>query len=244
VDFVAARVDLGPRDREARFWTRYFVAFLTDTVGFVVASEKLEGRSFWPGSRRWGWTVGWPLATLMIAANAIDGEAAERVSAARSMLLNPVTDLRNRRAFDADIAGLVRGGVSFTFVFADVDGLKQINDAYGHVAGDAAIKCLGAALGRQTGVAYHWGGDEFVLLVPGNDRDSLIRTVHAVFAEVNALGVDRNWPLGASFGATFVPADETRSAEEIAENADQALYAAKQAGRNRLVLSGERPIPL
>jgi diguanylate cyclase (GGDEF)-like protein len=243
-DVVAQRIHIGVRHAQARFWIRYFVTFLTDTVLFVLASPKLEGRALWRGASRWGWTVGWPLATLMIAANAIDVQAAERVSAARGMLLSAVTDLRNRRAFDADLAALVRDRIAFTVVFADLDGLKAVNDTHGHAAGTAAIKCLGSALARQSGVAYHWGGDEFVLLMPDTDRAAVVEAARASLSEVHDFGHARSWVLSASYGATFVAPNNSRSAEAIVASADAAMYAAKAAGRSRLVVGDESAVAL
>lgn len=228
----------------ARFWVRYGVVFLADVVLFQLMAPALEGRSLWRGSWRWSWMIGWPLAALMLSANALGSEARGRVAAARGMMLHPITELRNRRTFDGDLALVVRAHVGFTFVFADLDRLKQLNDTSGHAAGNAAIRALAAALDRH-GHAYHWGGDEFALLVAGTDRDALIQIARSVAAELQRAGTPVGLSFSASLGAAFVPAGDARGPEGIQHDADVALYAAKHAGRGRLAIAGESgDIPL
>lgn len=239
VDLVADALGFERHRGRARFWFRYLAAFYADALGFSVASSALEGRSLWRGSSRFSWTVGWPLAAFLIAANALDAEASERVAAARGMLLSPVTGLRNRRAFDADFAELVRAGVPFTYLFADLDGLKQVNDEHGHAAGNDAIVALAKALEQQDGVAYHWGGDEFSLCIAGTDREKLVSIAEAISLGVRGFGRRRAQLLGVSIGATFVRNDDARPTPTIQKDADDALYAAKEAGRSRLAISGE-----
>lgn len=241
-DIVAVR--MGGRASRWRFWTRYFAAFAADTLSFAVMGPWFEGRSLWRGSSRFSWAGGWPLAILMLGAAAIEAEASERVRAVRGMMLNSVTDLRNQRMFDSDLAALVRDRVSFTLLAVDMNGLKQINDTHGHAAGNSAIKTLGAALGRQDGFAYHWGGDEFMLLMSGTDRARVHQAAHNVAQDLIAFAEERAFVPSASFGCTFVPPTDSRTAEAIQEAADQALYRAKGAGRSRLSLEGEAPLDL
>lgn len=239
VDLLSEPLHLRTHQGSTRFWVRYISAFVADTVGFVLASEALEGRSLWRGSPKWGWTIGWPLATLMMAANAIDVEAGERVVAARGMMLHPVTNLRNRRAFDADLASLARNNIAFVYVLADLDHLKEINDLHGHASGDAAVKHLAAALDRQGGFAYHWGGDEFVLLLSYRERKDVQGNVQSVLDNLRVRGSKAGHAVSASFGVAFVPEDNSRSIEQIGKAADDALYEAKRAGRGRAVLEAE-----
>jgi diguanylate cyclase (GGDEF)-like protein len=241
-DAVAAR--MGGAAPRWRFWVRYGAAFATDTLGFAITGPWFEGRSLWRGSSRFSWSVGWPLAVLMLATGAIDTQASERVRAVRGMLLNPVTDLRNRRMFDSDLAALVRDRVGFTLVAADLNGLKHVNDTHGHAAGDAAVKALGAALGRQVGFAYHWGGDEFMLLLAGTERPRTLDTTRRVAEELRSFESERGFGASASFGCTFVPETDTRSPEAIQKAADEALYRAKGAGRSRLAVEAEAPVDL
>jgi diguanylate cyclase (GGDEF)-like protein len=101
------------------------------------------------------------------------------------------------------------------------------------------VKALGAALQRQDGVAYHWGGDEFMLFLPGADRVRLLEAARNVARDLLAFGADGEFIPSASFGCTFVPTTDARSPEEIAAAADEALYRAKGADRSRLAIEGE-----
>jgi diguanylate cyclase (GGDEF)-like protein len=244
VDALAERVPLPVPAGVARFWSRYVAASVVDAIGFDLAASRLDGISLWRGSYAWAWTIGWPLASLMLAANAVDVEAGERVAAARRTLLHPLSDLRNRRAMDADLAALARDRVPFVYVLADLDHLKRLNDSLGHQMGDRAIKHFASSLDALAAVAYHWGGDEFAVLFPGGDREVVRAALVGVARAISNFGAAMGFALSASFGATVVAASDQRDPTEIAEAADRALYVVKHGGGGRLCFEAEQPIDL
>ena len=152
-------------------------------------------------------------------------------------LVDELTGLQNRRAFtlfaEQELARARRNGRTPLLVFADLDGLKQINDQYGHAAGDSAIRLVANALRsifRETDVVARWSGDEFVaLMVDGSTEASQMigarldaaiavqsppRQPYVVTASVGASALDPNLPL-----------------RDAMERADAELYAQKKRNR-------------
>jgi diguanylate cyclase (GGDEF)-like protein len=149
---------------------------------------------------------------------------------------DPLTRLLNRRAFieqlDGEVARATRYGRSFGLVIADLDGFKQMNDRFGHAAGDEALQVFSAVLTRalrKPDEAYRIGGDEFaVLLAEASESDA-----RAVVARIQRLltdaADDRLSALTASFGCASCP-DDARDAITLFRLADEALYEAKRSG--------------
>jgi diguanylate cyclase (GGDEF)-like protein len=129
-------------------------------------------------------------------------------------------------------------------VLADLDDFKQVNDHYGHAAGDEVLKAFAGALRktvRESDVAGRWGGEEFALVLPGTDAEGGARLAERARAAIEARQV--KMPNGdlcsvtASFGVAAYP--ESRELGEILAAADSALYAAKGAGKNRVMIATE-----
>jgi diguanylate cyclase (GGDEF)-like protein len=126
----------------------------------------------------------------------------------------------------------------------DVDHFKRFNDTFGHDAGDVVLKHIGEILKRsvrQGDVACRFGGEEFVVVLPGTGATEAFEVAERVRQSVQKLEVMyRNQSLGrstVSLGIAVYPlAGETPA--QLIEAADQALYAAKNAGRDRVELSG------
>jgi diguanylate cyclase (GGDEF)-like protein/PAS domain S-box-containing protein len=148
-----------------------------------------------------------------------------------------LTGLGNRRAFEqrmAQEAGQARRyGTPLSILLMDVDSFKSYNDTYGHPAGDEVLRILAKVIrtqGRETDFFARYGGEEFIIILPQTDADGA-----SVLAERLRAAVEKaDWPeraMTASLGAaTLLPSmpDE----ESLVAAADQALYAAKNAGRN------------
>ncbi|UQX86843.1 sensor domain-containing diguanylate cyclase [Jatrophihabitans telluris] len=150
---------------------------------------------------------------------------------------DPMTGLANRRALDdaaqRAFTSLGEGGITRVNVAAfDLNGLKRVNDRHGHARGDEFI--LGAATAIQANfnrlagnLAARVGGDEFIVLVPEHDLDSVSASACSAVDEIGRLGVG----FGASCGlATATSAAHQRSASELFAQADVALYESKRRG--------------
>jgi len=156
--------------------------------------------------------------------------------------LDELTQLPNRRAFieaaRREVRASCRNGSPFTLMLVDVDHFKNVNDSLGHVAGDAVLRELGRVLVsacRPTDLVSRYGGDEFVILCPGlasePARGLAQRLIEAIRTGMAGGSVTVSVGLAA-----FEGCDETASWVPVFERADRALYSAKEAGRNRLVV--------
>ena len=159
-----------------------------------------------------------------------------------------LTGLSNARALQNSIKHLVaqaqRTGAPLAAVAFDLDHFKNINDDYGHEAGDDVLAAVGETLsGSLRGdedFAGRAGGEEFVALLPNTDRAGALayaERLRSLIAGLTIPGVDRQ--VTASLGVAIMP-DDALSDKELLRYADRALYAAKRAGRNR-VESAEPP---
>ncbi|HLB54496.1 MAG TPA: diguanylate cyclase [Gemmatimonadales bacterium] len=133
-----------------------------------------------------------------------------------------------------------RSGELFTVLFLDLDRLKEINDAYGHEAGNEVLKAVAAevrAAVRASDLAARYGGDEFVVILTGTGKDGAERVAEAIRQGIENVGRRSGYPPGAvtvSVGiAEFDPAHP--SGGDLLVNADRALYRAKAMGRNTVV---------
>ncbi|HWR51426.1 MAG TPA: diguanylate cyclase [Bryobacteraceae bacterium] len=157
---------------------------------------------------------------------------------------DPLTWVWNRYAI-LDILGreLERGmrqATPVSVVMADLDHFKRINDSYGHLAGDSVLR--EAARRMQDAVRVYdavgrYGGEEFLLVFPGLELEGAVQLADRLRRVVcGSPVVTEAGPVGvtASLGMSTLAAGERRGAESLIEAADQALYRAKEAGRNRL----------
>jgi diguanylate cyclase (GGDEF)-like protein/PAS domain S-box-containing protein len=166
-----------------------------------------------------------------------------------------LTGLANRRQFDERLreewARARRDGTPLSLLLIDVDHFKKYNDHYGHQAGDRCLhwvaKVLAEAARRPADLAARYGGEEFVLVLPNTDAAGCGEVGELIRAGLRSLGLvhalnDPSRQLTISLGgATIWPGAAPASIEcsSLIEAADQALYAAKQNGRDRLVMSAQ-----
>lgn len=160
---------------------------------------------------------------------------------------DPLTRLYNRRFMEEALAReLVRAERetdSLAVAMLDLDHFKAYNDNFGHAAGDAVLRAFAQAMhGFRQGsdVACRFGGEEFVLILPGLDRDGAFARLDAFRRTVAGLVVrheGRELPrLRVSIGVSFYP-EHGRQVDVLLDQADQAMYRAKAAGRDRVVLA-------
>ena len=161
----------------------------------------------------------------------------------RQALIDGLTGLANRRQCEEtladELARVERFGGSLAVVVADLDWFKDVNDRHGHPAGDSVLSEFAALLQetvRDVDLAGRWGGEEFVLILPGTDLAGGARVaerIRAALAGRIVLAVDRTpITVTASFGVAAIPPEKTAS--ELFAAADAALYEAKRAGKNRV----------
>jgi diguanylate cyclase (GGDEF)-like protein len=169
----------------------------------------------------------------------------------RLATIDVLTGLMNRRAFTdtliRELARCARYGLDLSLLLLDVDHFKSINDRFGHGTGDTVLAALGdcmqAAI-RGSDIAGRWGGEEFVILLPCTPRDGAHCFAERLRSRIEGLDVlhsdGTRVPITASIGVTPYVAGDTP--ESLVERADQAMYAAKSGGRNRVVVA-DAPSP-
>jgi diguanylate cyclase (GGDEF)-like protein/PAS domain S-box-containing protein len=164
-----------------------------------------------------------------------------------------LTGLANRRAFDERLADewarARRDGTQLSLLLIDVDHFKKFNDHYGHVAGDGCLRALGRILSthtkRQADVAARYGGEEFAVLLPNTGPEGCaevgegIRKALHDLAMPHAQSPPSRLVTASVGGATSLPSQTTADCSTLVGAADRALYAAKDNGRDRLVMSGQ-----
>lgn len=168
-----------------------------------------------------------------------------RVQLASMVLTDPLTGCLNRRGLDQalarEIARSMRAGSEMSLVAIDLDHFKNINDTYGHIAGDEVLRELGSLLAqtaRAGDTVARTGGEEFSILLPDTEPAGAYRagtrlceTVRNHEFRVSTVRV----PLTISVGIVSMSADtQDGAADHLKERADEALYAAKRGGRDRV----------
>lgn len=181
----------------------------------------------------------------LVTERTIELELANQQLAERS-LRDGLTGAFNRRAFDQDLEKALdavdKNGVTVSLALFDVDFFKAYNDHYGHVAGDKALERIVACIGDSLPGAkvYRYGGEEIAAIIPCRDGREAEEKVRQAVRDVEGLAIAHAESafgrLTASAGAMLLD-DASRSRSEVLERVDQALYAAKEAGRNRSIWS-------
>jgi two-component system cell cycle response regulator len=158
---------------------------------------------------------------------------------------DPLTHLGNRLRLREDLetlsAQVKRYGHSYCIMLCDVDFFKAYNDTYGHLAGDEVLKRVADVISenlRSGDMAYRYGGEEFLIVLPEQDLRSATVAAERLRRSVEELAIPhraRTLPeiVTVSMGLATLSAGE-KSADDLLKAADAALYAAKEAGRNRV----------
>lgn len=159
-----------------------------------------------------------------------------------------LTGIANRRRFDEVLASewsrAVRTGQPLALAMLDVDWFKKYNDCYGHQAGDECLltvsRIFAATICRTGDLVARYGGEEFVFIAPATDGDSALAMARNVCEAIQALALphenSRFGHVTASIGVAAMIPHETDTPEVLLKAADQALYRAKELGRNLAVL--------
>jgi diguanylate cyclase (GGDEF)-like protein len=236
---AAAEAQKHLRDLERRIiwlWGNAVIIILTLTAAFVSVWVSLWGVSF--GVRV---LIGLVLiftahmiyqhrqlrkTQRALAEHQIQAEVFRRMS-----IIDPLTGLYNRRfaeqRISSEMARSSRRGLSFIVVLLDLDDFKQINDQYGHTAGDLALKSFAELLTRSTrgsDLAVRWGGDEFMLLLLDCELDQLSR----VLVRLDGFKIElAGKPFAIRFSVGWKAYEPGDKLEKVLEEADRNLYANK-----------------
>ena len=162
-------------------------------------------------------------------------------------LQDGLTGLANRRQFDLvlkdELSRATRSASSLALIMIDVDCFKQYNDLYGHMAGDECLRQVGKALrmteSRTGDLAARYGGEEFAMLLPNTDVAGAMKVAEEIRKAIRELEIrhERNLPGVVTVSAgvnALMPVTDDATASQLIGAADEALYLAKTAGRNRV----------
>jgi diguanylate cyclase (GGDEF)-like protein len=162
----------------------------------------------------------------------------------RLVATDGLTGLSNRRAFEdalgREFSRSTRYGRAMSVLMIDVDHFKRVNDVHGHLAGDAALRQVGAALRgniRRDDLAGRMGGEEFAVLLPEIEHADALRVaekLRACIRERRIVYEGASIPLSVSVGVA-TRSERDKQPVDLLRRADEALYAAKRAGRDRVV---------
>jgi diguanylate cyclase (GGDEF)-like protein len=159
---------------------------------------------------------------------------------------DPLTGLANRRVFESalnrEVARAARSGDPLSLVILDVDGFKAVNDRYGHQVGDEVLRHVGRSLNsdaRTTDLAARYGGEEFCVLLPACGPEEALVVAERLRADIAASGQSLPVSVTASAGVATMPVNASDGSTLVAA-ADDAMYEAKRAGRDRSCQSTRR----
>ena len=166
-------------------------------------------------------------------------------------LIDSLTRISNRRGFEnrfnADWGRAIREKTPISYMIMDIDKFKNYNDTYGHHQGDVALRSFAETALQTTNRAAdfiaRWGGEEFVILLVNTDINGAAGVAENIRKNIEAMEIPAEdgeiTKITVSIGVNSMIPDQNTSAEEFMYKADQALYRAKEAGRNRVELHKE-----
>jgi two-component system, cell cycle response regulator len=239
--FATGRATLGHPDEEGprryRYQTDSFIALPLRTSGRPVAvvtlTDRNDGRPFDERDLA---------AVRLLAAPAALALAGQRVSesldqATRVATVDPVTGLFNRRYFEtrlqAEVQRARRQQQDLALLMVDIDDFKRINDTFGHLEGDRALRDVADLLRRGVrifDVCARYGGEEFAIVMPGATRQMAVQVAERIRQGMHDRSRVAPLPMTLSIGVGFLGPDQSQ--EDLIASADRALISAKRAGKN------------
>jgi diguanylate cyclase (GGDEF)-like protein len=192
----------------------------------LMASEKMRTIGLWLSNRLW--------------------DVAMKLELRGQASLDPLSGLLNRRAYEARLPGVLHLAQvqqrPLAILMIDLDHFKRINDTCGHAVGDQVIQAVAQtmrAFYRAEDLLIRWGGEEFLVIMVGADRNQAVVRAELLSEAIGTIAVSNvPWSISAYIGVAggAVPQNEAQF-ERWLQEADEAAYAAKRAGRNMVVLS-------
>ncbi|MEW8626985.1 MAG: GGDEF domain-containing protein [Candidatus Thiodiazotropha sp.] len=165
-------------------------------------------------------------------------------AAIESAFLDSLTGIKNRTAFDSNFSREIelnrRKNSELSVIVMDIDFFKHINDQYGHAVGDLVLKQVAKAAEqsiRSSDALYRYGGEEFVVVLNGTDQLGARLLAERIRENIENLRIDslKNLQITLSLGVSMM--NEGDTTETLFKRADEALYVAKNQGRNQVVMS-------
>lgn len=236
-------VSPGLQRRRPRYRTNSFVALPvsagSEVLGVVCVTDRLDNGAFTRDD----------VATLRtLAAPAALALARERATrqaeaSAHAAIVDPVSGLFNRRYFherlDEEIQRAQRHKTPVALLMIDIDDFKRINDQFGHVAGDTVIKGVSDILRRSVrkfDLCTRFGGEEFAIVMPGSGPENSSSVAERIRQRIEEFQPEDRGLAGLRVTASIgLSVSHGLSARELIDQADQALYSAKRAGKNRVI---------
>jgi diguanylate cyclase (GGDEF)-like protein len=179
------------------------------------------------------------LAGPLVAISLYQRSTHRALNAIKLALTDPLTGLGNHRHFherlqrELDVASDSDALISLCFL--DIDDFKRINDRFGHPAGDRVLSQVAARL-RQGGEAFRLGGDEFAVLLPGSEDDAALGIARSIIARIGESDLGPVGVITVSAGVATFPV-HGRERDSLIRLADNALYSAKEHGKNQVRLA-------
>jgi diguanylate cyclase (GGDEF)-like protein len=156
-------------------------------------------------------------------------------------LRDPLTGLYNRRFMEEVLESFAlqaeRRKSPISAIMIDLDHFKQLNDKHGHAAGDAVLRDVAGVIQaslRKSDVACRYGGEELIVLLPDSDLESAQAKAEAIRTKIAELSSLEGVTISASLGVASIP-QTSSSPSELTAMADEALYRAKESGRNKVM---------
>jgi diguanylate cyclase (GGDEF)-like protein len=247
----ATSADRATGARRPRYHTSSFVAVpilgARDVLGAICMTDRRGDQAFARAD---------VAALRMFAAGAALALERERAldsaeAYAHAAAVDPVTGVFNRRYFqvrlDEELQRSHRHQIPLALAMIDVDDFKRVNDSHGHLAGDTILRDVGEILRRSVrvfDVCARFGGEEFVIIMPGSSSENALRIAERIRERIEtyrpAERVLATTRVTVSVGLAVSSPEATVS--QLLERADQALYAAKRAGKNCIRGDGSTPI--
>jgi diguanylate cyclase (GGDEF)-like protein/PAS domain S-box-containing protein len=238
-------------------------AIITGVMRTRLAGEEEEGKFTFRGRHKFGTVVnvegrcarmnfGGKIALMLIIMDITERIRAElevqtlQARLREQAIRDPLTGLFNRRYLDeviiSEMARAERGGYPLSLVMCDIDHFKAVNDTYGHLAGDEVLRAFSRLIkqySRGGDIICRYGGEEFLLVLPGMSRERAVERAEQLRLAFAAALMAHDATImraTASFGVASFP-ENGHEIDGLITAADKALYTAKQAGRNRVMKS-------
>lgn len=214
-------------------YTAYVVVLLSWAVLITTSDFWIQNRSF---------AIGWLLAYIVLPLyyfklvdklhKNLDILHHHAEISEHKALHDELTGISNRAMFEVELKKYLRQDAKFALFFIDLDAFKEINDIHGHDVGDKVLIEASRRLESIIEKSYRLGGDEFVCIKHYEDESELKNIAKSLMFNLTMPCKDSKIVLSASIGIARYP-DDARTEFDIKKRADLAMYAAKQAGKNR-----------